>query len=80
MFPDLRWGSFFEGIPVFLGPALRWDLRTVEDALEEVFSSSSMYMREGEGGALTENANRAGKHNAGAGLAGGERALLKGRS
>ncbi len=45
MFPDLRWGSFFEGIPVFLGPALRWDLRTVEDALEEVFSSSSIYMR-----------------------------------
>ena len=48
LFPERCWGLFFDGIPVFLGPARLWDLRTAEDALDALLSSSSMY-RSGSG-------------------------------
>ena len=44
LFPDLLGGLFLDGLPVFLGPALLWERRTAEDALEELLSSSSIYM------------------------------------
>ena len=45
LFPDRLCELFLDWIPVFLGPALLWDLLTVEDALEVLLSSSSIYRR-----------------------------------